>query len=191
MSTTSQPASSAWAGWVVFAGAVLLVIGCFNAIQGLVALFKDQVYVVPGANLVISTDFTAWGIALLIWGGVMILAGVGLHSGAEWARWFAIVVVIVNLVGQFAWFNAFPLWSLIIIALDTAVLFALPRGGARPSRSFGRSRRRIVRHAKGDEPPLACRGATAWSTPANPNRPERHPAARSRWVWSPWSDPRG
>jgi hypothetical protein len=112
-------------GWVVFAGVLLFVIGCFNVIQGFVALFKDDVYVVGSNDLVVSTNFTAWGIALLIWGAVMIMAGMGLFSGKEWARWFAIIVVIINLIGQFAYFSAFPLWSLIVIGLDAAILFAL------------------------------------------------------------------
>ena len=116
---------SAWTGWVVFAGVVAFVIGCFDIIQGFVALFKEEVYLVPGTDLVVTTDYTAWGIALLIWGGVMILAALGLFSGAEWARWFAIIVLIINLIGQFAYFSAFPLWSLIVIGLSLAVLFAL------------------------------------------------------------------
>ena len=117
--------AATWSGWVVFAGVLLFVIGCFNVIQGFVALFKDDVYVVGSNDLVVSTNFTAWGIALIIWGAVMIMAGMGLFSGKEWARWFAIFVVIINLIGQFAYFSAFPLWSLIVIGLDAAILFGL------------------------------------------------------------------
>jgi len=117
--------ASTWSGWVVFAGVLLVVIGSLNAIQGLVALFKDDVYAVTGTGLVVTTNFTAWGIALIIWGAVMFLAGLGLFSGKEWARWFGIIVVVVNLIGQFAYFSSFPLWSLIVIGLDAAILFAL------------------------------------------------------------------
>ncbi|MDH3725872.1 MAG: hypothetical protein OER93_09045, partial [Thermoleophilia bacterium] len=110
---------------VIFGGIVLFTIGSLNVIQGLVALFKDDVNVITEAGLIVSTNFTAWGIGLIIWGGVMILAGLGLSSGKEWARWSAIIVVVINLIGQFAYFPAFPLWSLIVIGLDAAVLFAL------------------------------------------------------------------
>jgi hypothetical protein len=117
--------ASTWSGWVVFAGIMLVVIGGLNMIQGFVALFKDDVYAVAGTDLVVSTNFTAWGIALLIWGGIMILAGLALFTAEEWARWFAIIVVVINLIGQFAFFSSFPLWSLIVIGLDAAILFAL------------------------------------------------------------------
>jgi len=58
-------------------------------------------------------------------GIVTALAGFGLFSFKGWARWFAIVVVFINLIGQFAWFPAFPLWSMVAIALNIFVLFAL------------------------------------------------------------------
>jgi len=126
MSTDPHQEGSGWTGWVFFAGVVLLFIGCMNAIQGLVAILKHTVYVAPnGSNLIVTTNYKAWGWALLIWGIIMFLAGLGLFSGSGWARWFGIFVVFVNLIGQFAFFPAFPLWSLIVIAIDIAVLVAL------------------------------------------------------------------
>jgi len=110
---------------VIFAGVLLVVIGSLNVIQGLVALFKDDVNVVTESGLLVSTNFTAWGWTLLIWGIVMILVGFGLFSGSEVARWIAIIGVVITIIGQFAYFPAFPLWSLIIIGLLAAVLFAL------------------------------------------------------------------
>ena len=125
MSTDSHQGSAAPSGWVLFGGAVLFIIAGFNLIQGFVALFKEEVYLVPGSDLVVTTDYTAWGVALLIWGGIMMLAALGLFAGKEWARWFAIIVVAINLIGQFAFFSAFPLWSLVVIGLDLAILWAL------------------------------------------------------------------
>lgn len=124
MSTNQNPGTP-WTGWVFFAGIVLVAIGCINAIQGLVAILKHTVYVVPGSNLVLTTNYKTWGWTLLIWGIVMALAGFGLFGAKGWSRWFAIVVVFINLVGQFAFFPAFPLWSLVVIGMDIAVLLAL------------------------------------------------------------------
>jgi len=125
VSTDFYQKAATWSGWVIFAGVLLVVIGSLNVIQGLVALFKDDVNVVTESGLLVSTNFTAWGWALLIWGIVMILVGFGLFSGSEVARWIAIIGVVITIIGQFAYFPAFPLWSLIIIGLLAAVLFAL------------------------------------------------------------------
>ena len=125
MSTDFYQKAATWSGWVIFAGVLLVVIGSLNVIQGLVALFKDDVNVITESGLLVSTNFTAWGWALLIWGIVMILVGFGLFSGSEVARWIAIIGVVITIIGQFAYFPAFPLWSLIIIGLLAAVLFAL------------------------------------------------------------------
>ena len=88
MSTDFAQKASTWSGWVIFAGVVLFTIGCLNVIQGLAALFKDNVYAVTESGLLVTADFTTWGWSLLIWGVLMILAGVGLFSGSEIARWF-------------------------------------------------------------------------------------------------------
>lgn len=125
MSTDSYRGSAAWGGWIAFAAIVLFVVGGLNAIQGLAAVLKDDVYLVTESGLLVTADFTAWGWTLLIWGVVMGLAGAGLVSGRGWARWFAVAVVVVNLVAQFAWFPAYPLWSLAAIGLNVAVLYAL------------------------------------------------------------------
>ena len=125
MSTDQYREGSAWTGWVIFAGFVLIVVGCINAIQGLVALLKHTVYTTPNSQLVVTTNYKTWGWTLLIWGIIMALAGLGLFSGKGWARWFGIFVVFINLIGQFAWFPAYPLWSMVAIALDIFVLFAL------------------------------------------------------------------
>lgn len=116
------------AGWVVFAGFMLLVIGAFDIIQGIVALLKREVYVVGDNGLIITNSFNAWGWGLLIWGIILLLAGLSLFAGGGFGRWFAIIVVVINLIGQFAWFPAYPLWSLIVILLSVAVLWALTAG---------------------------------------------------------------
>ena len=123
MSTRSE--TSGWTGWIAFASVVMFIVGCVNIIQGLAALIKHTVYVLPNSGLLVSTSYTTWGWLLIIWGIVMATAAWGVVSGSEVARWFAVIVVAINLLGQFAWFPAYPLWSLIVIALDVAVLFAL------------------------------------------------------------------
>lgn len=115
-------------GWTMFAAAVMIVVGTFDVIQGFVALFKDEVYVVAQSGLIITADYTAWGWALIIWGAVLVIAALSLFAAGGFGRWFAIVVVTVNMIGQFAFLPAYPLWGVVAIGLSLAVLWALTLG---------------------------------------------------------------
>ncbi len=126
--STDQFKPSPWSGWVMFAAFVMFTIGAIDIIQGLAALLKEDVYVVGSSGLLVTTNFTAWGWSLIIWGVVLLLAGSALLSGKEWGRWFAIAAILINGIGQIAWFPAYPLWSLLAIGLEIAVLYALTAG---------------------------------------------------------------
>jgi hypothetical protein len=119
----------AWAGAsVLFTSAMLLVIGIFDVIQGLVALFRDDVYVIGSSGLVLSTDWTTWGWGLIAWGAVLVLASASLYAGGAFGRWFSIVAVGINMIAQFAFFPAYPLWSVIVVGVSVVVLWALTFG---------------------------------------------------------------
>ena len=123
--TPQEQASLAWSGWVFFAALILFTVGFIDVVQGFTALFKEEVLLITESGLLVVADYTAWGVVLLVWGAVLVLAALGLLSGRGWARWFAIVVVVLNMVVQMAWFPAFPLWSLVAIGLGATVMFAL------------------------------------------------------------------
>lgn len=115
-------------GSVLFGAAMLLVIGVFDLIQGFVALFKDDVFVIGSSGLVLTTDYTAWGWALIAWGAVLVLASISLFGMRGFGRWFGIAAVAVNMIGQFAFFPSYPLWSVIVIGVSAIVLWALTFG---------------------------------------------------------------
>ena len=125
---TDTRRAGAVAGWVLFAGALIFIVGVLDIIQGLVAIFKQEVYAVGESGLILTTNYSTWGWMLLIWGIVMALAAFSLFAGGGFGRWFAIIVVAVNMIGQFAWFPAYPLWSMVAIGLSVAVLWALTAG---------------------------------------------------------------
>jgi hypothetical protein len=56
---SSSQARTGWVGWLMFAGIMLILVGAFQAIDGLIALFKDELYVVRPNGLVINIDYTA------------------------------------------------------------------------------------------------------------------------------------
>ena len=118
--------SKSMAGWIGFAGILMLIIGAIDFFQGLVALFEDEYFVVTDAGLLVL-DLTGWGWAMLIWGTMLVVAGLGLLSAQTWARWFAIVTVSLNFLAQLGFLgqSQYPLWSLTVIALGVVVLYAL------------------------------------------------------------------
>ena len=118
--------SKSMAGWVGFAGILMVLIGAIDFFQGLVALFEDEYFVVTASGFLV-VDLTAWGWIMLIWGVLLVLAGLGLLGGQTWARWFSIIVVCVNIIAQLGFLgnSQYPIWALTVIALNIIVLYAL------------------------------------------------------------------
>lgn len=125
----SAPRRTGWVGWVYFAGAMLILLGIFNAIEGLVALFNDQYYLPTRQGLLVF-DLTGWGWIHLIVGVLAVGVGIGLFTGAMWARVCGIVLAGLNAVAQLAFLSANPAWAMIVITLDVLVIWALVVHGA-------------------------------------------------------------
>jgi hypothetical protein len=117
--------SEGWAGWVTFAAVVLTLVGTLNLIQGFVALFDDGYFVARSGDELLLVEYTAWGVAMLCWGLLLVAAGLGVAAGRGWARWFAVVAAFVNVILQIGFLSAYPIWSAILILLDVLVIFAL------------------------------------------------------------------
>jgi hypothetical protein len=122
---------SAWVVWVNFAGVLLIMLGAFHLIQGLVALFRDEVYVVRSSGLIINVDYTTWGWVHLVLGAVAILAGVCLLAGQMWARIVAVIVAFLSAINTVSFMHADPVWSVLVIALDVIIIWAVVVHGGR------------------------------------------------------------
>ena len=123
---TARPAdySSAAVGWSGFAGVMLIVIGVFDAIQGLVAIVNEEFFVI-GIDYILKFNVTTWGWIHLIGGIILILSGVGIFSGNVAARTVGVIVAGLAAIWNFAWIPYYPIWSLAIIAICVAVIWAL------------------------------------------------------------------
>src|SRR3954449_4770602 len=115
------PETTAWTGWVVFGGVMLITLGAFQIIQGLVALFDDGFYLVRSSGLVVDVNYNTWGWIHTIIGVVGVLAGLGLLAGNLAARIVGVVVALLSAVVNLAFISAYPIWSAIMIALDVIV----------------------------------------------------------------------
>ena len=118
--------SKSMAGWVGFAGILMLIVGSIDFFQGIIALFEDEYYVVTRSGFLVF-DLTGWGWFMLFWGILLVIGGLGLMGGQGWARWFTIVVVSLNFLIQLGFLgnSSAPLWTLTAIALNFIVLYAL------------------------------------------------------------------
>jgi hypothetical protein len=113
-----------WSGWILFAAVMMFLMGAYNVLQGLAAIFSEDYYVATEEELLVF-DFTTWGVITLVWGVVLLLAAFALFTGKAWGRWLALAIVATNAVAQSAFLSAFPLWSILVIGLSVVVIFAL------------------------------------------------------------------
>ena len=114
-----------WVGWIYFAGLMMLMLGSFHAIQGLVAMFNSSYYVVVANQLLLHINYVAWGWVLFIVGIVVAAAGIGVMFGQTWARVVGVVFALISALVNLAFISAYPLWSVLVIALDIVVIYAL------------------------------------------------------------------
>jgi hypothetical protein len=124
----ARPVSGWAAGVATFAAAMMLLIGIFQIIAGLAAIFEDQFYVLAG-NYAFDLDVTAWGWIHLLLGILLVAAAWGLFSGSTWGAAAAIVLAVVSAVANFFFIPYYPFWSILVIALDVWVIWALTRPG--------------------------------------------------------------
>jgi hypothetical protein len=116
-------------GLIVFGAVMLLVVGFFNLIDGIAAITRSHVFI-ANAHYVWG-DLRTWGWAATILGGLQLLAGGGVLAGNQIARWVAVGLVGLNAINQMFFIPSYPFWSLLIIALDVVVIWALCAFGSR------------------------------------------------------------
>lgn len=120
---------SQWAiGFTAFAGFMLVLIGFYHAFIGLAGILEDQFYVVS-QDYIFRFDVTTWGWIHLVAGVVVILAGFGVFSGAVWARTIGVIVALLSGLANFLFLPYYPMWSILVIAIDVAVIWALTAHG--------------------------------------------------------------
>jgi hypothetical protein len=122
---TNARQTSGWAvGWTVFAAIMMITIGSFHAIAGLVGILDDEFYVVR-PEYIFQFDTTTWGWIHLLLGVAIIIAGVYLFTGAVLARTVGVVMALISAVAGFAWLPWYPVWGIVIVAIAVSVIWAL------------------------------------------------------------------
>jgi hypothetical protein len=121
---------SGWAsGGIIFAATMLTIIGVFQAIVGFVAIVDDNFYVVT-RNYTFDIDTSAWGWIHLLIGIGLLATAWGLFSRSVWAGVTAIMLATLSAIANFFFIPYYPFWSIVVIALNVWVIWALTRPGA-------------------------------------------------------------
>ena len=121
--------TSGWAaGFTVFAAIMMLMVGVFQALQGLIAIFENEFYV-QTRNYLFQFDATTWGWIHLVLGLLVAFAGWGLLSGQTWARVVGITLAALSATANFLFIPYYPFWSLLIITLNIFVIWAVATHG--------------------------------------------------------------
>ena len=124
-----QEPPSAWAtGFIMFAGVMMIVGGGFQSLAGMAALFKDDFYVTT-PNYLLEFDTTTWGWGHLLLGVLVLFAGIAVLNGQVWGRTIGVILAAVSAMVNFAFIPYYPFWSMLIIAVDVFVIWALTAHG--------------------------------------------------------------
>ena len=155
-----EPSGTA-VGFILFAAIMMIMVGVFQAIQGLVAIFENEFYVAT-RNYLFQFDATTWGWIHLLLGLLVAFAGWGLLSGRTWARTVAIILAVLSALANFLFIPYYPFWSLLLITLDIFVIWAVAaHGGAHARPGLTAAPRSSVRkHEQGDHHDRADRPVT-------------------------------
>ncbi|WP_459545664.1 DUF7144 family membrane protein [Nocardia sp. X0981] len=111
-------------GTSIAAAALLLTAGFITLFQGISAVADDEVFV-AGPRYIYEFDLTGWGWVHIVIGILLVLTALALMTGAVWARIVAIGLACLSIVANFLWIPYYPLWSILIIALDVVIIWAI------------------------------------------------------------------
>ena len=126
---TNGRETSSWAnGFILFACLMMIMVGIWQALQGVIAIFENEFYVAT-RNYLFEFDATTWGWIHLILGLLVAFAGYGLVSGRTWARVVAITLAVLSAIANFLWLPYYPFWALLIISVDVFVIWAVAAHG--------------------------------------------------------------
>ena len=131
--STYDDYGSSGAGWKLFAGIMIIIVGTFNVIDGLVAITDDSYFKQIGSSgqLPVTNNVKTWGWVVLILGAILILSGFLIFVGNMFGRVIGVLAASVNAIIQLAYLPHYPLWSFTMILVDILVIWGIVVHGGR------------------------------------------------------------
>ncbi len=112
----------------------MMVTGVLGFFEGLAAVIRGSFFVTL-PNYAFSLSATSWGVVHIILGALLFIAGVALFADQTWARIAGVVLAAFMMIANFVYLPYYPVWAIVVIALNAFVIWALltpRRARARP-----------------------------------------------------------
>jgi hypothetical protein len=120
------------AGWLLFAGTMIVIAGFLNVIYGIAGIGNAN-WLEANTEYVFS-DLKAWGWIVLIVGLAQLVAAFSIWAGNEYGRWIGIISAGVNSIVMLMFIPAYPFGALAVFAIDVLVIYGLAAYGGRGDR---------------------------------------------------------
>jgi hypothetical protein len=119
------------AGWLLFAGAMVMIAGFLNVIYGIAGIGNAN-WLEANSDYVFS-NLKTWGWIVLIVGAAQLVAAFSIWAGNEYGRWVGIVSAGFNSIVMLMFIPAYPFGALAVFAIDVLVIYGLAAYGGRAS----------------------------------------------------------
>ena len=116
--------SGAALGFTALAAVLMLLSGGANILEGIAAVIRGSFFVsLPHYTYNITANH--WGWIHIAAGIVVFLAGVALFMDKTWARAVGVALASLSLLLNLVYIPYFPAWSIVVIAIDAFIIWAL------------------------------------------------------------------
>ena len=117
-------------GFTVLAATLMMLAGLLGFFEGLVAILRQSFFVTT-TNYTFQFNVHGWGWIHLVLGIVIFAAGACVLLGQTWAKAVGIVLAVFSAIANFLFLPYYPVWSIVVIAIDVFVIWALATGISR------------------------------------------------------------
>jgi hypothetical protein len=115
---------SKWQGWAAVGAFLMLFIGGWKVLSGIIGLFNDQ-WLVRGFTGYYFVDLTALAWWYIILGVILLFAGWAVLNGQAWGRWVGVIAAGLAIISELMWLPVYPLWSILLITMYVFIMIGL------------------------------------------------------------------
>jgi hypothetical protein len=108
--------------WMSFAGVLFLIGATFNAVYGISALANDDYF---ASDELLFGDLSMWGALYLAVAAVELVVGLLILNQKRFGVWLGIVLVVVHATIALLSIAAYPIWTVIVLAVDGLIVYGL------------------------------------------------------------------